>query len=219
MTLVAGATGGAGDGGKKPNQFFAAGGDKQSSLWLYETRSAKLQIQVQGLSLGPHQRVLAVHRDDDEAYLAPTSLRFRNEAPTVLQFFGMNTQRGYYDSNVEAVIQQAAASNRIFIGDNRCSRCQSTRANIQFANCAQSYYQGQLLNFGACNKCVLNGNTTRCSFYSEPALPSGQASPQLGEIISTNTIARPNHPAFPSARARERASSNASRSSAGPGGA
>lgn len=44
MTSVASASGGARGGGKKPNQFFAAGGNKQSSLWLYETRSAKSVI-------------------------------------------------------------------------------------------------------------------------------------------------------------------------------
>jgi hypothetical protein len=35
--------------------------------------------------------------------LAPTSLRFKNNTPpTVRQLFGMGTNRGYYDTNIEA---------------------------------------------------------------------------------------------------------------------
>lgn len=61
------------------------------------------QLQAQGLALASHQRLVAVHRDDDEAYLAPTSLRFKNNTPpTVRQLFGMGTNRGYYDTNIEA---------------------------------------------------------------------------------------------------------------------
>ena len=65
-----------------------------------------------------------------------------------------------------SVVQQAAAGNQTFLGDSRCNRCQSTRARHYFTRCAQSYYQGRLLNFGACNECALNGNAANCSFYS-----------------------------------------------------
>ncbi|EUC27202.1 hypothetical protein COCCADRAFT_10141 [Bipolaris zeicola 26-R-13] len=236
------ASGGAGGGGKKPNDFRAAGGDKDSALYLYSIKSAKQyilewleanksrpldtafvrelahfiwQLQQQGIPLGEHQRLLAVHRDDDEAYLAASSLRFKGTTPSVHQFFGMGTQRGYYDSNVEAVIQQAAASNRSYAGDSRCNHCKKPTANIQFANCSQSYYQGMLLNWGACNECVLNGGTTKCSFYSRPLVPAGAASPSLQEVLATQSTSRPNHPNFPSPGRRERALSGASRMSIG----
>jgi hypothetical protein len=65
-----------------------------------------------------------------------------------------------------SVVQQAAAGNQTFSGDCCCNRCQSTRARHYFTRCAQSYYQGRLLNFGACNECALNGNAGNCSFYS-----------------------------------------------------
>lgn len=69
-------------------------------------------------------------------------------------------------SLTSSVVQQAAAGNQTFSGDRRCNRCQSTRARHYFTRCAQSYYQGCLLNFGACNECALNGNAGNCSFYS-----------------------------------------------------
>jgi hypothetical protein len=60
------------------------------------------QLQTQGVSLGDHQRLLAVHRDDDEAYLSPASINFTQPSPSIRHFFGMGTQRGFYDTNVEA---------------------------------------------------------------------------------------------------------------------
>jgi hypothetical protein len=61
------------------------------------------QLQAQGIPLASHLRLLAIHQDDDEAYLAPSSLHFKQSTPPgVRTLFGMGTQRGYYDTNIEA---------------------------------------------------------------------------------------------------------------------
>lgn len=60
------------------------------------------QLGAQGINLGPHLRLVAVHRDDREAWLAPLFIRLGDNPPTVRTLFGMGTARGYYDTNVEA---------------------------------------------------------------------------------------------------------------------
>jgi hypothetical protein len=62
------------------------------------------QLQAQGIPLASHLRLMAIHQSDDEAYLAPSTLRFKDPArlPSVRSLFGMGTQRGYYDTNIEA---------------------------------------------------------------------------------------------------------------------
>ena len=60
------------------------------------------QLGAQGINLGSHLRLVAVHRDDREAWLAPHFIRFGDNPPTVRTLFGMGTARGYYDTNIEA---------------------------------------------------------------------------------------------------------------------
>ena len=60
------------------------------------------QLGAQGINLGPHLRLVAVHRDDREAWLAPHFIRLGDNPPTVRTLFGMGTARGYYDTNIEA---------------------------------------------------------------------------------------------------------------------
>jgi len=60
------------------------------------------QLQAQGINLGPHLRLIAIHRDDTESYLSPATLSLNNPVPTVRQLLGMGTTRGYYDTNLEA---------------------------------------------------------------------------------------------------------------------
>ncbi|KAI8933527.1 hypothetical protein NX059_002629 [Plenodomus lindquistii] len=233
-------------GGGPPRGHYASGGDMTSELWQYNTSKAKdyllewlnrrrdrpvtvqflrelahfiWQLQAQGITLGPHLRLLAIHRDDDDAYLGPESLRFLAATPpTVSQLFGMGTQRGYYDTNLEATIQQSAGGNRSHANNNRCTRCQGgTGASRTFELCSQSYYQGRLLNFGACNECALNGNASRCTFYNRPATLTEANSPPLAEIEATQSNHRPQHPSFPSARVRARGNSNASAGSSSRG--
>lgn len=60
------------------------------------------QLQAQGIALGAHLRLLAIHREDTESYLSPASIRFPGPPPTVRSLLGMGTDRGYYDTNLEA---------------------------------------------------------------------------------------------------------------------
>jgi hypothetical protein len=60
------------------------------------------QLSVQGLAPGPNLRISAVHRDDRESYMSPTSIRFVEPPPSVRKLFGMSTTRGFYSTNVEA---------------------------------------------------------------------------------------------------------------------
>ncbi|KAF2023763.1 hypothetical protein EK21DRAFT_118453 [Setomelanomma holmii] len=130
------------------------GGDNKACLWLYDLRSAKgyilewlessknepvaldfiqalahflWQLQTQGINLGLHLRLIAVNREDNESYLSPASICFANTPPpTVRTLLGMGTNRGYYDTSLEALVQQAAAGNQVFFGDN----CQSIQASL-----------------------------------------------------------------------------------------
>lgn len=75
---------------------------EQMSLQLVRDMAHFLwQLQSQGINLGPHVRLLAVHCEDAENYLSPSAIRFAAQF-TVREFFGMGTSRGFYDSNVEA---------------------------------------------------------------------------------------------------------------------
>jgi hypothetical protein len=61
------------------------------------------QLQARGINLGPHLRLLVVHRNDRESYLSAATIRFaNNDPPTVRTILGMGTSRGYYDTNTEA---------------------------------------------------------------------------------------------------------------------
>jgi hypothetical protein len=142
------------------------------------------QLQNQGVTLGSHLRLCAVNEADRDNYLSPATIQFAGNllrsapssawallggstAPTLKPVSLSSEEPLLLFSDVLLVIQQAAAGNRIFVGDSRCNRCKSTNAGHHFRNCAQSYYQGHILNFGACNECALNGNSARCTFYSE----------------------------------------------------
>lgn len=137
------------------------------------------ELGVQGVTLGAVLRLAAVHRGDDEHELSVQT--FQNPRNlTVAQYFGMGTtekpsNRGYYDANIPALIQQSAASSHFLTGNNRCTRCinASGKANLQFGGrCSQTYYRHTLLNWGACNECQMNGNHASCSFYRKCLLSS-----------------------------------------------
>ena len=90
------------------------------------------------------------------AFQNPRGLRAR-------EFFGLGTARGYYDANLPAILQQAARSSVNIADADRCRRC---KGGQKFGSqCSQTYLNGALLNYGACNGCQMDGNHTKCDFY------------------------------------------------------
>jgi len=241
-----GGSGGGDKRGDDPSKGHYIGkGDVNAAVWLYSVRPARQylmqwlarnadqlltveflrqmahflwQLQAQGINLSDHWRLLAVHQDDEEAWLAPQFLRFTSNVPTVRSFFSLNSDRGLYDTNVEALLQQAAGSNRFFAGEEACRRCSNDRYARTFAQCAQSFYQGHVLNYGACNNCALNGNGQRCSFARRPeGYKQMYSSPSIEEVLATAAVTRPQHPEHPSpqsVRMRSRSNSAVSMTSA-----
>ena len=118
-----------------------------------------------GTSLAPLARdPRSEHELAARAFQNPEQITFRD-------LFGLGTNanpsaRGYYDANLAAVLQHAAAGSRLMLASDCCNRCQNTRVRTRFGRrCTQTYFEGQLLNHGACNECQLNGNHASCSFF------------------------------------------------------
>jgi hypothetical protein len=128
-----------------------------------------------GVPLGPSLVPLAVEPDSEHelaarAFQNPQNVTFRELFG--LGSAGSESARGYYDANVAAALQHAAAGSRLNLGGDGCSRCQNPRVRTRFGGrCTQTYFQGHLLNNGACNECQLNGNHAGCSFFSKSSLP------------------------------------------------
>jgi hypothetical protein len=116
------------------------------------------QLGRNGVTLSPYLRTVANYCNNTTLEITVAS--FPNTGETVAQFFSLGaadalTKRGYYDPNIEAGIGQGSAGSVYFTGNNCCGRCANPgKATLHFGGrCTQSYFNGQLLNWGACNEC------------------------------------------------------------------
>jgi hypothetical protein len=150
---------------------------KVNAALLRELAHFIYNLGMQGIPLGPVLRTASVRSNDGLSDMNVQNFDIGNaELETVAEFFGLGTpeapsKRGYYDPNINAGIQHAAASSRFAPTapiDNRCSRCQNPTGRVKLhfgGKCSVTYIGGKLLNWGACNECQINGNYTSCSSY------------------------------------------------------
>jgi hypothetical protein len=143
-------------------------------------------LQARGNALGPVLSFCAVARADrnssdieDIAVEGPTD--FFNAAETYGTFFNLDSTsaRGFYDSNINALLHHHARSARLhdyhYLSDNEdsaneftmCGRCNSACHKKVFRTCRTVVHNGQRLLRGTCTNCTYNGASGVCSMTCE----------------------------------------------------
>jgi hypothetical protein len=161
--------------------------DEISISFIQELQAFLYGLLRDGLSLGPHLRLLAA--DTPSATVLPSSRRVADDAMLnvaddfrcVGVYFGINrpklAQRGFYDSRLESLVlshlpgseTQGPVDMEHYILDAKvpsecCGRCVTASHSKAHDFCHQAMIDGALLKDGCCMNCVYAGASSIRSY-------------------------------------------------------